>query len=1411
MYARISMALSAAAAGLRGAAFAGTFAEDTSFAMFDTRWSGGELSLRSGIEVLPIAHAAGATVTVGGEPLGTFAEEGVFEWMPMDAGVYELAHVLDGETATATITVGQSVAEFADAAPVDAALDTREVKNGRRKCDSFDEVLPFACSPTLWGASGAGASASLTVDGEAQGVFSQEGVFAWTPLLGGSYLCRLSSGSASQSVTLDVTDAEAQEIRANAGFAVEGAARPAAGTALTAAFAALPEGTEVSYVWTRADSAGVWESDAVSTAASYTPTEADYEHFLRVVASTARFGAFTNEMYFSKLPVVYITGTLPATKAQGYRDVEIAMQGNGEYAESYSGACEIKIRGNSTANYVKKPWKLKLGSKANPYGIGKKTNKHWVLLANYYDQSLVRTSLACKTADLFGALHMDAVWVDVVVNGAYHGNYQLCEHIRIASDRVDIYDWEGYAEDFGKAIFKNKKGAYGDVIAALTAAGVEYDGDVYEALFAENMSWLNTGVLKLAGGAEIDVSSVSGATGLDISGGYLFEMDDRFDEVSKFLTRCGLKVNVNTPELLHTSDAMMEAASNLWNSAEEAWRSPDGYANGVHYSDVADRDSMVAYWLTQEVMSNWDAVRHSRYAHCDIGGKLVMGPVWDFDHGIGDIWRGETYAGWQFTQVNDLQNMYRDWVDDPDFCLRAWKEYWAARDALGEFCADGGDLDIWHEYLAEAGAADYKRWIAEQNKTFAAYGGARGFEKDFEVVKRLFAKRLEWLDAQFATVETLMASVRTSASASPYTRSSALKIAVANGSTAKVDSMDLTDVAVAEGEDASLSASFAGAASVDAYTNGIMWASSSGPSFKADVPQAVFADSRACVSFVARDAAANVLARNYVLLRAGGEDVAPEVAAADGGVVGSSDGKWRTADGTASGSGRVWAETDGLASGETAEISFAFDGAGTFLWNWAADGAAAFTLCIDGEEVAAHGDGSSAWLSQYLSVEGGGSHVAVFRFTQGDGGVGGVDAVSFRKGAFFVEFEDAAAEAAFDTRDTGADNVREVASISELLPIAHSASAWGESTAASSAVYLNGVAVAEYGDDGSAVWEPDGEGVYAFVHASGDVYATATFVVASSAMTPRFASASIGGAAFDTRDTASGNVRTPSSADELLPFAYSGSAWGAASSGTAAVSLNGSAFGSYAGEGTFEWRPDAPGTYAFTHVRGGSTETAVFVISESVARWATAVTFAAAEGRGDFDTRDTGIGNARTVAAADDILPFAYSATAWGANDGGTAASLTLGGEEWKSVSGEGTVQWVPSGYGKYVFAHLSGVSALTATFEVPKAVAVAIHAGEAGAASVAERPAITGYGAGEKVVFSVKLADGCTADLATWTAASALAGKIGVRRSATLEGLAKAPFEEISAADVADGEVLLDLGVEEGRESMFLQVVIQE
>jgi len=52
----------------------------------------------------------------------------------------------------------------------------------------------------------------------------------------------------------------------------------------------------------------------------------------------------------------------------------------------------IRGRGNSTWEESKKPFKFKLNTKANLLGMGK--GKHWILLANSYDDTLLRNRIA---------------------------------------------------------------------------------------------------------------------------------------------------------------------------------------------------------------------------------------------------------------------------------------------------------------------------------------------------------------------------------------------------------------------------------------------------------------------------------------------------------------------------------------------------------------------------------------------------------------------------------------------------------------------------------------------------------------------------------------------------------------------------------------------------------------------------------------------------------------------------------------------------------------------------------------------------------------------------------------------------------------------------------------------------------
>lgn len=108
----------------------------------------------------------------------------------------------------------------------------------------------------------------------------------------------------------------------------------------------------------------------------------------------------------------------------------------------------IRGRGNSTWGTGKNPYKIKLDKKANLFNMGK--NKHWVLLADYYDPSHIRNKITYWMGKKLGMAYTpECVYVDVVMNGQYYGSYLLSEQVRVGNSRVDIDDLE--ADDESKA------------------------------------------------------------------------------------------------------------------------------------------------------------------------------------------------------------------------------------------------------------------------------------------------------------------------------------------------------------------------------------------------------------------------------------------------------------------------------------------------------------------------------------------------------------------------------------------------------------------------------------------------------------------------------------------------------------------------------------------------------------------------------------------------------------------------------------------------------------------------------------------------------------------------------------------------------------------------------------------------
>ena len=169
----------------------------------------------------------------------------------------------------------------------------------------------------------------------------------------------------------------------------------------------------------------------------------------KVVSALGKEEEYTISVLYSGLPVLIINTPNQATIPSKYEDwlenATITLL-NPDGSKDYTGTTSIRGRGNSTWNYPKKPYALKLDQKAEILGMPK--HKRWVLLANWMDRTLIRNRVAFQIALSTGmAWNPHGEFVDVVLNGKHVGNYYLCEHIKVDKNRVNITELDENATE----------------------------------------------------------------------------------------------------------------------------------------------------------------------------------------------------------------------------------------------------------------------------------------------------------------------------------------------------------------------------------------------------------------------------------------------------------------------------------------------------------------------------------------------------------------------------------------------------------------------------------------------------------------------------------------------------------------------------------------------------------------------------------------------------------------------------------------------------------------------------------------------------------------------------------------------------------------------------------------------------
>lgn len=347
-----------------------------------------------------------------------------------------------------------------------------------------------------------------------------------------------------------------------------------------------------------------------------------------------------------------------------------------------AGALEIRGRGNSTWSMPKKPYRVKLAASAPLLGMP--ASRHWVLLANYADKTLLRNDATFTLGEAMGfAWTPRARYVHLTLNGRYEGLYQLAEHVRIAPDRINIPE--------------------------LTLA---------------------------------DTGAVA------ITGGYQLEVDETRGEAFCFQTgRTLMAFCVSSPETLLEPgwDRHRAYITGYVKGAEDAlfgaaFTDPDrGYAAWF------DVPSAVDWYLANELVKNVDGnLRRSAYLYKPRGGKLTFGPLWDFDLALGNVnYDGaDRPEGWHVRSAPWFTRMFQD----PAFQARV-RARWRQLKAEGVLDRYRQHIMFRWDDLQSGQRRNFARWPILGTWVWPNRVVTGSFNGEVAAMLTWLEQRINWIDA----------------------------------------------------------------------------------------------------------------------------------------------------------------------------------------------------------------------------------------------------------------------------------------------------------------------------------------------------------------------------------------------------------------------------------------------------------------------------------------------------------------------------------------------------------------------------------------------------------------------------------------------------------------------------------------
>jgi hypothetical protein len=330
--------------------------------------------------------------------------------------------------------------------------------------------------------------------------------------------------------------------------------------------------------------------------------------------------------------------------------------------------------------------------------LGLPIENDWILYGPYPDKTLLRDVLTFDLSRKMGHYASNWRYCELVIDGDYKGLYILLERVKRDNNRVDV--------------------------------------------------------------ARLDADDLAGDS---LTGGYIVKVDKLTGEVAYSWTSAynnEVVFQFHDPEYDELNPIQASYMEDFVTDFEQATWGPQFDDPNLGFDQYIDRTSFYDFFILQELGRTVDGYRSSSFMHKDKNsgawnGKLVAGPMWDFNlsYGNADYCDAELTTGWQynFDEVCNFTSAIPFWWEK----LLQSTSYRNGLRCRWEQLRQGPlHTDTIHQwidsmvnYLSEARIRNFQEWpIIGVYVNWNAFVGAT-YEEDVTYLKNYIAQRALWMDA----------------------------------------------------------------------------------------------------------------------------------------------------------------------------------------------------------------------------------------------------------------------------------------------------------------------------------------------------------------------------------------------------------------------------------------------------------------------------------------------------------------------------------------------------------------------------------------------------------------------------------------------------------------------------------------